>query len=92
MKIEKFCQSCGMPFAEIKHGTESNGEESKIYCELCYSQGEFIEPDITFDQMLERGIKGLEEKEGSNFKKKIMIKYYPKMLKKLDRWNSKNFN
>ncbi len=86
MKLDNFCQSCGMPFKDVEKGTEKNGSDSKKYCSLCYKNGEFIEKDITFDQMLEKGIEGLKNKKMNSFKRKMMISYYPKMLKKLDRW------
>ncbi len=86
MKTDKFCQSCGMPLDKVVNGTEKDGNLSTKYCPLCYKDGEFIEKDITYNEMLNRGIEGLKNQDINSFKKKMMIKYYPKMLKQLDRW------
>jgi hypothetical protein len=44
MKINKFCQSCGMPAKQDPQGggTERDGSISQKYCSYCYQQGEFI--------------------------------------------------
>ena len=84
--MNKFCQSCGMPLEESTHGTESSGALSEKYCHLCYENGQFIEPDITYDQMLARGKKGIAEGSGSGISKFFLSTFYPFQLKKLDRW------
>ena len=48
--MEKFCQSCGMPLAGHQ-GTEADGTVSLMYCEYCYQDGKFTQPDITFEEM-----------------------------------------
>ncbi len=87
MKEYKYCQSCAMPFKEISRGLEADQTESSKFCSLCYDQGEFIEPEITYEEMLQRGIEGINKQPISNFKKKLMIKFYPNMLKKTERWS-----
>lgn len=50
-----FCQSCGMPVSgEAGWGTESDGTRSADYCIECYKNGEFAEPRLTMEQMVER--------------------------------------
>lgn len=83
--MNKFCQSCGMPL-EKHQGTETDGTLSNEYCEMYYHDGQFIEPNITFDQMLKRGIDGLNNSQRNFFSKKFMIWGYPYQLKKLVRW------
>lgn len=87
----KFCQSCGMPLTldgkDIR-GTEVNGTPSPKYCSYCYRDGQFIEPDITFDEMLVRGKKGIFEGKGNFIMKSFMSWGYPFQLKKLERWKT----
>ena len=35
-------------------GIEADGAQSQEYCVFCYANGSFIEPDITFEQMVEK--------------------------------------
>lgn len=45
-----------MPMAkDDDFGTESDGSLSKEYCVYCYQNGKFTEPDITIDEMAEKG-------------------------------------
>ncbi len=87
--MEKFCQSCAMPLNQKgvdNRGTEENGEKSEKYCNLCYLNGEFTNPNITYEETLEKGINGIEKSEGNKITKWMMKKSYPMMLKKCDRW------
>ncbi len=58
------CQSCGI---QIKHssefGTTSTGVISTEYCGYCFQNGNFTEPDITMEGMIEKLSKTLSEKE-----------------------------
>ncbi len=85
--MEKFCQSCAMPLDESNKGKEKDGSSSFIYCNLCYDKGNFINENITYEEMLELGIKGIESSNGNKIKKIIMKKSYPFLLKKCKRWN-----
>ncbi len=53
-KREDFCQSCGMPLANIyeKYGTEKNGLKSSDFCNFCYKNGEFTHK-VDLDGMVE---------------------------------------
>ncbi len=87
--MKKVCQSCGMPLIEgqlDRRGTETDGKRSEVYCNLCYLNGSFQEPNITMDEMLERGLKGIDESSNNKFKKWMIKKTYPMMLKNLGRW------
>lgn len=48
------CQSCGMPMqAEEQFGTDSQMNKTEEYCCYCYESGEFKQPDLTMDEMIE---------------------------------------
>ena len=50
-----FCQSCGMPMQKDEDfGTNADGSKNEEYCKFCFVNGEFTEPDITMDQMIEK--------------------------------------
>jgi hypothetical protein len=49
------CQSCGMPI-EVKEG------KSEEYCQFCWKDGKFIEPDMKVEEMIERISNFLKEK------------------------------
>ncbi|QWU16856.1 zinc ribbon domain-containing protein [Paenibacillus sophorae] len=49
-----FCQSCGMPVAEKDLlGTDREGIKTEEYCKYCYEDGEFKQPDITLQGMID---------------------------------------
>jgi hypothetical protein len=52
-KINKFCQSCGMPLKKDEKGggTNADGSTSLKFCSLCYQDGKFTRPDFTAKQM-----------------------------------------
>ena len=35
-------------------GTEADNSKSKDFCVFCYSNGSFIEPEITLEQMIDK--------------------------------------
>ncbi len=50
----RFCQSCGMPMPEEELlGTEREGVKTEEYCKYCYEDGEFKQPDITLQSMID---------------------------------------
>jgi hypothetical protein len=88
MSKQVFCQSCGMPLDKPSDfGTERNGELSKEYCHYCYQNGEWTDPNISFDEMLALGKKGLDgNNEMGRFMKWFCKLTYPSMLKNMKRW------
>lgn len=53
--IGPFCQSCSMPLVTPEDfGLDRNGYRVNDYCRHCYDDGEFTEPDITLEQMIDR--------------------------------------
>jgi hypothetical protein len=50
-----FCQSCSMPMqAPEDFGTNADGGRSEEYCCYCFQSGEFTDPDITLEGMIDR--------------------------------------
>jgi hypothetical protein len=50
------CQSCGLSNNIDEKGTEKDGTLSDDYCDDCYENGEFIEPEITLKEMIEKSV------------------------------------
>ena len=49
-----FCQSCGMAMEnEEVLGTNADGSKNKDYCQYCYKNGEFLDPNITLEEMID---------------------------------------
>lgn len=49
------CHSCGMlVMRKEEFGCEANYAMNLSYCRYCYWKGQFTEPDITKEQMLEK--------------------------------------
>ncbi len=86
--MQKICQSCGMPLKAKadRRGTEIDGTRSETYCNLCYLNGKFQEPNLTKADMLERGLLGIENSNDNKVKKWLLKKSYPKLLNSLGRW------
>lgn len=82
------CQNCGMPLHTKKagdcRGTELDGSPSELWCSLCYSQGEFIDPNCTLEQMQDIVEQALKE-QGSN---KIFRWLARKQIPTLGRWKA----
>ena len=54
MELRNFCQSCTMPIDHVENrGTERDGSKSTLYCKYCYQNGQFVNPQMTLDQMKE---------------------------------------
>jgi Putative zinc ribbon domain len=81
--MASYCQSCGMPVSgDAEWGTELYGTRSADYCASCYQKGEFTEPGITMDQMIERVASRMR---AMNFPEK-MIDLNAKLLPSFKRW------
>ena len=48
-----FCNSCGRPIVREDYGTNKDGSPNDEFCIDCYQNGEYTEPDITLDEMIE---------------------------------------
>lgn len=56
-----FCNSCGKPIKK-DNGTNTDGSINEDYCIECFKDGEFVEPDLTFNDMVIRVSKKMMEK------------------------------
>lgn len=81
-----FCQSCGMPLSKDEKGggTNADGSLSNEYCSRCYQNGQFVEPNITLDQMKEKVMNKMKEMHLPRF----MATYFTKNMHNLKRWKS----
>lgn len=53
--VGPLCQSCGMPIQNPNDfGTTATRVKNLDYCRYCFVNGNFTEPDITMDQMIEK--------------------------------------
>lgn len=90
-KVYKKCQSCGMPLnKDHNNGTEADGSMSTKYCNLCYQNGQFTEPNITLEEMQIKCAKAF--KEVHPFMVIFFGKSYVKSIPKLERWNKSQNN
>ena len=85
----KQCQSCGMPLNTKKagdcRGSESDGSRSEKWCSLCYTDGKFINPETSLDEMIKIVDNALKEQNSGFFMRKMAVKQLPT----LERWRSK---
>lgn len=79
------CGSCGMPLArEEDVGTEADGSLSHDYCTYCYRDGRFVEPELTWEQAVEKYAPMMASNLGMPLgKAKEMVRQY---LSTLPRW------
>lgn len=78
------CQSCGMPLkADPKGGgTNADGTRAKDYCSYCYVGGQFVNPDMTIEEMRTLVIEKLQEKGFPRF----IARIFSGGLHRLKRW------
>ena len=52
-KAYQQCQSCGMPLKRDQNGggSEKDGALSVMYCSSCYQGGDFVQPDMSMEEM-----------------------------------------
>jgi hypothetical protein len=86
MKINAFCQSCGMPLSteEIK-GTEENGAKNNDYCRYCYQDGAFKNPKMNLDEMKDKVQNKMEKMKLPSY----LIQKAVTILPALKRWKNK---
>ena len=80
---EKYCQSCGMPFDEAHSefiAKEADGSESR-YCSYCYTDGEFLDPEATVEDMVEMGVPYLAEKIGAQAAREQLSGFVPTLAR-----------
>lgn len=83
-----FCQSCGMSMESPEcFGTEKDNAKSSDYCCHCVQNGEFVDPKMTMEEMIDLSASIIAEKmKIPETKAKEMCWF---SIPKLKRWNSK---
>jgi hypothetical protein len=84
MSANTKCQSCGMPLkADPKRGgTDADGRHSQEYCSYCYVDGQFVNPNMTIEEMRALVIEKLQERGFPKF----VAKVFAGGLNRLKRW------
>lgn len=58
-----FCQSCGMPMGTPDcFGTNADRAKTDEYCCHCFQNGEFVDPKITMEEMIDLSASIMAEK------------------------------
>lgn len=79
------CQSCSLSLETIDDkGTESDGTRSDDYCDGCYNAGEFVEPEITIKEMIEKNLSTTAKSLNLNIEE--AKSYLESLLPTLRRW------
>lgn len=83
-----FCQSCGMPMASPDcFGTNADKAKNDDYCCHCFLNGEFVDPRMTMEEMIDLSASIMAEKtKMPEAKAKEICKSFIPTLK---RWNKK---
>lgn len=82
-----FCQSCGLPMDQAEYGKNADGSLNDKYCSYCFSDGKFINENITLNEMIEKVGSILTDKlKMSSFQAKLITKTF---IPKLERWNKR---
>ena len=60
------CQSCGMPLSASfgNFGTCADGTSHPEFCNICYTQGEFVNPQQTLKEMITSSIQNMVSEVG----------------------------
>ncbi|MDR6726807.1 putative transcriptional regulator YdeE [Paenibacillus amylolyticus] len=79
------CQSCGMPLTTpAQFGTEADGNVTREYCIYCYKEGQFEQPNIPLEGMIEMCTAILKEEGMDEESARSMLR---NQLPYLKRWN-----
>jgi len=85
-KVNKFCQSCGMPLNKDPKngGTEKDGSKSTMYCSLCYQDGDFFMKDeVDTAQKMQKMCIKMMKQNGMNG---IFAWLFTRGIPRLERW------
>ncbi len=83
------CQSCGAALLDkLDFGTNAAGAIVTDYCKFCFAKGEFVDPDITLEEMIKKSAAAMAKKKGGNAGKAEAMA--ERVLPGLDRWKAKH--
>jgi hypothetical protein len=87
VELGPFCQSCAMPLRRPEDfGRTAEGQRQNDYCHFCFAHGKLTEPQITFDEMLEKTITLGAAATGQSVE--VMRAAVTPLLPKLKRWRA----
>ncbi|WP_338751138.1 effector binding domain-containing protein [Bacillus sp. FJAT-52991] len=87
--MQNHCQSCGRPLTDQSLlGTEKEGQLSKDYCTYCYEAGEFKQPDLTVEEMIDICVPHLKKDGMKEDQARQMLASF---LPNLKRWRKSEF-
>ena len=81
------CQSCGLPFDKAHQefiAKETDGSDS-LYCTYCYSDGAFLNPGATVEEIAGMSVPHLARKIGEQAAREHLSKFVPTLA----RWRDK---
>lgn len=80
------CQSCGIPLSKDPKGggTTEHGTHSTTYCSYCFQDGQFIQADITAQEMQAFCLKQMRAQGVPRFVAWLFTRDIPR----LGRWRS----
>lgn len=73
-----------MPMSKDEQGggTNADGSKSAEYCSRCYQHGQFTQPNMTADQMIDL----VQDKMKEMHIPKFLARYFTKGIPNLKRW------
>lgn len=80
------CQSCGMPITEEYFGTMTDGTKNADYCTFCFQDGEFTNPEMSLDEMMNSSVSYMTANLGFTDDKALEIS--SSIIPNLRRWSS----
>jgi hypothetical protein len=81
------CQSCGMPLNKPDDfGTDINQSKITDYCHFCFQNGNFTEPEITMQGMIDKCI-GIMTQQGIMPEEQARL-MMAEVIPKLKRWQT----
>ncbi|HVT01685.1 MAG TPA: zinc ribbon domain-containing protein [Patescibacteria group bacterium] len=79
------CQSCGRLLEVGIYGTNTDESPSSDYCKFCFENGDFLEPNISQEDMMGRMAANLIDNEGMD--RDQAEKQAREIISTLKRWN-----
>lgn len=85
---KKRCQSCGMPIADSfgNLGTMADGSFNSVYCNICFVDGDFANPQQTLQEMIASSIDNMVNEIG--MPKAQAVELANSFIPTLKRWNN----
>ncbi len=84
MDQKEICQSCGVMLAAGLCGSNSNGTVCDEYCKDCFTSGDFIEPELTLGDMIQRKVQKMVRELAMPYERALALA--TETLPSLKRW------